>query len=253
MDVSLQYTYRVTNPERFALAVDDPERHRVRVCAGPAARCNQHQGDDRRDEPARRDEPGDHAGVEGEGGPVRGRVHDGADSKRVASGGGAFRDQGPGWWRRSCRSRPRPRRRSSASRPTPNSTPRRSRPMPTRTGSRRRQRRRPNRSGLRPRRSSWRMRAILGELEGKGALAERYIDYLIAGELKENSKWILGHGGGAGARAASGRGESDRCDGSLLLVGAVLLLAWLQGDCAARAGRYAISQRADRETHLRLP
>jgi membrane protease subunit HflK len=26
MDVSLQYTYRVTNPERFALEVDDPER-----------------------------------------------------------------------------------------------------------------------------------------------------------------------------------------------------------------------------------
>ena len=25
MDVSLQFTYRVTNPERFALAVDDPE------------------------------------------------------------------------------------------------------------------------------------------------------------------------------------------------------------------------------------
>ena len=38
------------------------------------------------------------------------------------------------------------------------------------------------------------VRAILGELEGKGALAERYIDYLIAGELKENSKWILGTG-----------------------------------------------------------
>jgi len=38
------------------------------------------------------------------------------------------------------------------------------------------------------------VRAILGELEGKGALAERYIDYLIAVELKENSKWILGTG-----------------------------------------------------------
>ena len=38
------------------------------------------------------------------------------------------------------------------------------------------------------------VRAILGELEGKGALAEKYIDYLIAVELKENSKWILGAG-----------------------------------------------------------
>lgn len=39
------------------------------------------------------------------------------------------------------------------------------------------------------------VRAILSELEGKGALAEKYIDYLIAVELKENSKWILGNGG----------------------------------------------------------
>ena len=38
------------------------------------------------------------------------------------------------------------------------------------------------------------VRAILSELEGKGALAEKYIDYLIAVELKENSKWILGSG-----------------------------------------------------------
>ena len=38
------------------------------------------------------------------------------------------------------------------------------------------------------------VRGILSELEGKGALAEKYIDYLIAAELKENSKWILGSG-----------------------------------------------------------
>lgn len=35
------------------------------------------------------------------------------------------------------------------------------------------------------------IRAILSELEGKGALAEKYIEYLIAQELKENSKWII--------------------------------------------------------------
>ncbi len=38
------------------------------------------------------------------------------------------------------------------------------------------------------------VRAILGELEGKGWLADKYIDYLIAVELRENSKWILGTG-----------------------------------------------------------
>lgn len=38
------------------------------------------------------------------------------------------------------------------------------------------------------------VRAILTELEGKGALAEKYLDYLIAQELKENSKWIISDG-----------------------------------------------------------
>jgi regulator of protease activity HflC (stomatin/prohibitin superfamily) len=38
------------------------------------------------------------------------------------------------------------------------------------------------------------MGAILSELEGKGALAEKYLDYLIAQELKENSKWIISNG-----------------------------------------------------------
>jgi regulator of protease activity HflC (stomatin/prohibitin superfamily) len=35
------------------------------------------------------------------------------------------------------------------------------------------------------------VRALLNEMEGKGALAEKYIDYLIVQELKENSKWII--------------------------------------------------------------
>lgn len=36
------------------------------------------------------------------------------------------------------------------------------------------------------------VRSILEELNGKGALANKYLDYLIAQELKNNSKWILG-------------------------------------------------------------
>jgi regulator of protease activity HflC (stomatin/prohibitin superfamily) len=35
------------------------------------------------------------------------------------------------------------------------------------------------------------VRAIVAELEGKGALGEKYIEYLIAEQLKENSKWII--------------------------------------------------------------
>jgi regulator of protease activity HflC (stomatin/prohibitin superfamily) len=38
------------------------------------------------------------------------------------------------------------------------------------------------------------LRAILQELEGKGALAEQYIQVLIAQELRENSKWIISNG-----------------------------------------------------------
>ncbi|MEA3338721.1 MAG: SPFH domain-containing protein [Chloroflexota bacterium] len=34
-------------------------------------------------------------------------------------------------------------------------------------------------------------RAILSELEGKGDLAEMYLQYMIAQELKENSKWVI--------------------------------------------------------------
>lgn len=39
------------------------------------------------------------------------------------------------------------------------------------------------------------LRIILQELEGKGPLAEQYIQVLIAQELRENSKWIISDGG----------------------------------------------------------
>lgn len=39
------------------------------------------------------------------------------------------------------------------------------------------------------------LRAVLQELEGKGALAEDYIQVLLAQELRENSKWIITSGG----------------------------------------------------------
>lgn len=36
------------------------------------------------------------------------------------------------------------------------------------------------------------VQALLAELEGKGAVGEKFIEYLIAQELKENSKWVIG-------------------------------------------------------------
>jgi hypothetical protein len=38
------------------------------------------------------------------------------------------------------------------------------------------------------------MREILQELEGKGSLAEQYIQVLVAQELRENSKLIISNG-----------------------------------------------------------
>jgi regulator of protease activity HflC (stomatin/prohibitin superfamily) len=38
------------------------------------------------------------------------------------------------------------------------------------------------------------LRMILEELEGKGTLAEQYIQVLIAEELRQNSKWIISSG-----------------------------------------------------------
>jgi regulator of protease activity HflC (stomatin/prohibitin superfamily) len=38
------------------------------------------------------------------------------------------------------------------------------------------------------------VRALLAEMQGQGDLAVKYIDYLIAQELKENSKWIISGG-----------------------------------------------------------
>ncbi len=35
------------------------------------------------------------------------------------------------------------------------------------------------------------IRSVLNELDGKGELATKYLDYLIAQELKENSKWVF--------------------------------------------------------------
>lgn len=49
------------------------------------------------------------------------------------------------------------------------------------------------------------MRAIMAELEGKGSLAEMYMQYLIAQELKENSKWVIS---GEGMPIIDLRGDS---------------------------------------------
>ena len=39
------------------------------------------------------------------------------------------------------------------------------------------------------------LRSVLQELEGKGTLAEQYIQVLIAQELRQNSKLIISNGG----------------------------------------------------------
>ena len=53
------------------------------------------------------------------------------------------------------------------------------------------------------------VRAILAELEGKGDLAETYLQYLIAQELKMNSKWVIS---GEGTPIIDLRGEGAPMD-----------------------------------------
>lgn len=47
---------------------------------------------------------------------------------------------------------------------------------------------------------------MIAELSDKGALGEKFIEYLIAQELKDNSKWVISNGERADYRFARGVG-----------------------------------------------
>ena len=38
------------------------------------------------------------------------------------------------------------------------------------------------------------IRSMMAELSEQGALGEKFVEYLIAQELKENSKWVINGG-----------------------------------------------------------
>ena len=193
MDVSLQYTYRVTNPERFALAVDDPERIVFEFVQGRlrdvintkemAGVINQ-RTEMNLEIMQELKEKGDQYGVEF----ITVQIQNASPPVEVLA---AIKDRMVALQRQEQAEAEAAQQRTVADaqfyvaqkeaeadayRITTTAAAE-AEQIELTTGA-----------------QQLAVRAILSELEGKGALAEKYIDYLIAVELKENSKWILGAG-----------------------------------------------------------
>ena len=193
MDVSLQYTYRVTNPERFALAVDDPERIVFEFVQGrlrDVVNTKEMLGViNQRTEMnleimQELKEKGDQYGVEF----ITVQIQNASPPVEVLD---AIKDRMVALQRQEQAEAEAAQQRTVADalfyaaqkeagadayRITTTAAAE-AEQIELTTGA-----------------QQLAVRAILSELEGKGALAEKYIDYLIAVELKENSKWILGAG-----------------------------------------------------------
>ena len=193
MDVSLQYTYRVTNPERFALAVDDPERIVFEFVQGrlrDVINTKEMLGViNQRTEMnleimQELKEKGDQYGVEF----ITVQIQNASPPVEVLA---AIKDRMVALQRQEQAEAEAAQQRTVADalfyaaqkeaeadayRITTTAAAE-AEQIELTTGA-----------------QQLAVRAILSELEGKGALAEKYIDYLIAVELKENSKWILGAG-----------------------------------------------------------
>lgn len=193
MDVSLQYTYRVTDPERFALAVDDPERIVFEFVQGKlrdvintkAMTGVMNQRTEMNLEIMQElEEKEDQYGVEF----ITVQIQSASPPTEVLS---AIKDRMVAAQRQEQAEAEAAQQRTvadaqfySAQKEAEAQAYR----ITTSAAAEAEQ------IQLTTEAQQLAVRAILSELEGKGALAEKYIDYLIAVELKENSKWILGAG-----------------------------------------------------------
>ena len=193
MDVSLQYTYRVTNPERFALAVDDPERivfefvqGKLRDVINTKAMAGvMNQRTEMNLEIMRElKEKEDQYGVEF----MTVQIQSASPPAEVLS---AIKDRMVAVQRQEQAEAEAAQQRTVADAEfyAAQKQAEAHAYRITTTASAE-----ADRIRLTTEAQQLAVRAILAELEGKGALAEKYIDYLIAAELKENSKWILGAG-----------------------------------------------------------
>ena len=193
MDVSLQYTYRVTDPERFALAVDDPERivfefvqGRLRDVINTKAMAGviNQRTEMNLEIMQELKEMGDQYGVEF----ITVQIQNASPPAEVLA---AIKDRMVASQRQEQAEAEAAQQRTvadalfyAAQKEAEADAYR----ITTTAAAEAEQ------IQLTTEAQQLAVRAILSELEGKGALAEKYIDYLIAVELKENSKWILGAG-----------------------------------------------------------
>ena len=193
MDVSLQYTYRVTNPERFALAVDDPERivfefvqGRLRDVINTKAMTGvMNQRTEMNLEIMQElEKKEDQYGVEF----ITVQIQSASPPAEVLS---AIKDRMVAVQRQEQAEAEAAQQRTVADAQfyaAQKEAEAQAYRITTTAAAEAEQ------IQLTTEAQQLAVRAILSELEGKGALAEKYIDYLIAVELKENSKWILGTG-----------------------------------------------------------
>ena len=193
MDVSLQYTYRVTNPERFALAVDDPERIVFEFAQGrlrdvintkPMTGVMNQRTEMNLEIMQELEKKEDQYGVEF----ITVQIQSASPPAEVLS---AIKDRMVTVQRQeqaeaeAAQQRTVADARFYAAQKEAEALAYR---ITTTAAAEAEQ------IQLTTEAQQLAVRAILSELEGKGALADKYIDYLIAVELKENSKWILGTG-----------------------------------------------------------
>lgn len=193
MDVSLQYTYRVTNPERFALAVDDPERivfefvqGRLRDVINTKAMTGvMNQRTEMNLEIMQElEKKEDQYGVEF----ITVQIQSASPPEEVLS---AIKDRMVAAQRQEQAEAEAAQQRTVADAQfyaAQKEAEAEAYRITTSAVAEAEQ------IQLTTEAQQLAVRAILSELDGKGLLAEKYIDYLIAVELKENSKWILGTG-----------------------------------------------------------
>ena len=193
MDVSLQYTYRVTDPERFALAVDDPERivfefvqGRLRDVINTKAMAGviNQRTEMNLEIMQELKEMGDQYGVEF----ITVQIQNASPPAEVLA---AIKDRMVASQRQEQAEAEAAQQRTAADAlfyAAQKEAEADAYRITTTAAAEAEQ------IQLTTEAQQLAVRAILSELEGKGALAEKYIDYLIAVELKENSKWILGAG-----------------------------------------------------------
>ncbi|MEM7347781.1 MAG: SPFH domain-containing protein [Chloroflexota bacterium] len=179
MDVSLQYTYRVTDPERFALEVDDPERIVFEFVQGklrdvintkPMAKVMQSRAAMNQEVTEALIEKETQYGVKF----ITVQMQSASPPEEVVT---AIKDRMVAVQRQEQAQAEATQQRTLADAEF--------------YASQREADAEAYQIAKTTEAQQQALRTLLEELEGKGTLAEQYIQFMIAQELKDNSKWII--------------------------------------------------------------